>query len=141
VDAWLAGSAVTRVTCHRTDVLSSASIHSSGVRLGWSRGGAFGVGFYTSTEVDEFYGDATVVVAVRLMRPLIGAPDEVEERIDRLHRTVRPADRGLTPEGAAAVRAELLRLGYDGLIVHDAGGDGVAFVIALHPETVRVVVP
>ena len=141
VDAWLADSVVKTVTYHRTSALAAQSILRSGVRIVWPRGAAFGLGFYTATAVDEFYGDTTLTVAMRLLSPLVGPMADVEELVDRLHRRVRPTDRGLTAEGAVAVRVELLRLGYDGLVVKDAGGDGVDFVIALEADAVKVVVP
>ena len=46
----------------------------------------------------------------------------------------------ITPTIAAAIRLELMRLGYDGIVVVDGGGDGVDYVIALVSEAVRVVV-
>lgn len=141
VATWLADSVVKTVTYHRTSALAARAILRGGARIVWPRGAAFGLGFYTATEVDDFYGDTTVTVAVRLRRPLAGPMQAVEEFVDRLHRRLRPTDWGLTAEGTAAVRTELLRLGYDGLIVQDAGGDGIDFVIAFHASAVKVVVP
>ncbi len=39
------------------------------------------------------------------------------------------------------IRDELLRAGYDGIIVRDGGGDGIDYVIAIDNATVKVVVP
>ena len=46
----------------------------------------------------------------------------------------------MTPSLGRQLRRELLRSGYDGLIVGDAGGDGIDYVIAIVDESVRIVV-
>ncbi len=45
----------------------------------------------------------------------------------------------LTPPVAAAIRRELLGRGYDAMIITDAVGDGVDYVIALDSVTVKAV--
>jgi hypothetical protein len=109
-----------------------------GVNVERSRSGAYGQGFYTATEPDYFFGEVIVTVAIRLLRPMAGTNAEVEEVIDAIARRARPQDRGLTPEGRRAVRLALLRLGYDGIVLHDGGGDGIDYVIALDEAMVKV---
>ena len=38
------------------------------------------------------------------------------------------------------MRLELLRLGYDGIVIHDGGGDGIDYAVAIDEATVKVVV-
>lgn len=140
VDDWLADSAVKAVTYHRTSVLSASDVIEHGVDLAKSRIGSFGQGFYTATESDEFYGPAEVAVAIRTTQPPIGLADDLGLYIDHLARELRPDQNRLTPQVAKAIRRELLRLGYDGIVAKDAGGDGIDYVIAIKDGTVRVVV-
>jgi hypothetical protein len=140
VDAWLADSMNKRVTYHRTTRLAAQNILEGGVDIERSRGGAFGRGFYTATDAGPFAGDAMLDVAIRTCRPLAGHLDEIEAQLDeftaRFSRTRR-----LTPRVAEQIRQELLGLGYDGLIVRDAGGDGIDYVVALTADAVKVVQP
>lgn len=141
VSDWLAGSAVARVAYHRTTALSARSIQVRGVNLARCRTGAYGQGFYSSTEVDEYHGDTTVTVAIRLTRPVVGHMDEVVRLIDDIIYAAYGRMRSLTPEVAMEIRRRLIRLGYDGLVINDAGGDGIDDVVALHPHSVRIVIP
>jgi hypothetical protein len=139
VDAWLADSVNKRVTYHRTSAAAAEQIIAQGVDISTSRIGSFGLGFYTATESDPFYGPVEIAVAVRTVRPLVGDLDAIEALMDRL--AARFGRDRLTPEVAAAIRRELLDSGYDGIVVRDAGGDGVDYVIALDESSVRVVRP
>ena len=140
VDAWLADSVNRQLTYHRTSAEAAGNILRQ--RVDVSRGviGAYGQGFYTATRADSVHGAVELALAVRLRRPLQGPVDEVAGVVDALARLVTgsPTPR-ITPEVTAGVRRELLDLGYDGLIVWDAGGDGIDYVIALQAETVKVV--
>ena len=130
VDAWLADSAVRVVTYHNTNRRSAEAILRDGVRIERSWNGSFGHGFYTTTVPDPFYGEVEVMVAVCLQFPLLGEENEVSDVITMI--TSRLGDRSgrLSPPVAAAVRQELLDLGYDGIVVVDGGGDGIDYVIA-----------
>src|SRR6185436_264693 len=110
-----------------------------GVDMGQSRIGAYGQGFYTSTTPEPFYGPAEIVVAVRLLTPLVGHLDDIEEHIDEMVDRLSLGDHRMTPELARRIRRALLDAGYDGLVIHDGGGDGVDYVIAIADGTVRVV--
>jgi hypothetical protein len=67
--------------------------------------------------------------------------EDVESAIDDLGYRLRPEDRGrMTIAAAVMVRDELLRMGYDALVIRDAGGDGVDVVVALRREIVKVVI-
>ncbi len=103
--------------------------------------GAFGQGFYTSTVPDPFHGPSELTVAIRTRNPLVGQFEDVESAIDDLGYRLRPEDRGrMTIAAATLVRNELLRMGYDALVIRDAGGDGVDVVVALRREIVKVVI-
>ena len=140
VDTWLADSVVKRVTYHRTSPEAARSIVERGVSVERSRIGMYGQGFYTLTEPDEFYGEAEVIVAMRLLSPLVGSVEDINEAVDRLVRRYDPRRGELSPQVASAIRRELIQNGYDGLMVHDGGGDGIDLVIVLRDEVVRVVV-
>jgi hypothetical protein len=140
VPAWLADSANQRVTYHNTTPSAAAQIRRSGVRIEASRIGSFGQGFYTSTEPDPFFDDVTVEVAIRLRAPLVGHLDAVEAYMDCLTNRLNPEDPSMTPALARRVRHVLLAEGYDGLVIRDAGGDGIDHGIAIVDGTVRVVV-
>lgn len=142
VDAWLAGSAVRVVTYHRTSHWAARSILERGVDITRSRIGAYGQGFYTATEpVDEELYDITLTVAVRLERPLVGSSDDVGTRVDALilerYGTLRP----ITPDVAATIRRQFIRLEYDGLMVQDVGEDGLDYIVAFFGASVKVVQP
>ena len=140
VDAWLADSAVRVVTYHRTTRLGARSILERGIDIRRSRIGAYGQGFYTVTNPDVFHGDAIITTAVRLRNPLVGGFDDLSEYFDRLTARFSPLERLLTPVVASQIRRQLLSDGYDGIVVHDGGGDGIDYVIALVDDVVRVVV-
>jgi hypothetical protein len=123
-----------------TTAQAAREIREWGVNIERSHGGAYGQGFYTATEADPFFGQVIVIAAIRLIRALIGTVDEIESMVDTLARRARPLDRGLTPRGSRAVRRELLRLGYDGIVIYDGGGDGIDYIIALDEATVKIVV-
>jgi hypothetical protein len=127
---WLAGSAVTVLLTHCTDVASAQSIFEGGVDIERSRPDAgWGQGFYSATIPDLRFGPATVRVAVRLMRPLV-----VRDTIDAaelLERLLEQAD-------VDDVRIALLNAGYDGVVVDFGGGD--LEVVAYHNSQVKVVV-
>jgi hypothetical protein len=139
VASWLAGSSVLGITFHRTSREAASRICRRGVDPERSRVGAFGAGFYTATIDEAEYGPARVVVAIRLLTPLTGTFDEVEEIVDRIARSLNPPRGEITARVAAQIRRELLGLGYDGIIVPDGGGDGVDWIIALTREAVKVV--
>lgn len=141
VDAWLADSVNKVVTFHRTTRWAAHDIVRSGADITRSHVGSFGQGFYTATRSDAFFGEAEVAVAVRIRRPLLGHLDEIEEQMDDFLARLGAPQRRMTPDVAAAVRQELLRLGYDGILIQDAGGDGVDFVIALENQQVKAVQP
>lgn len=141
VDAWLVDSVIKSPTYHRTSPAAAHDILEHGADPERSAIGAFGQGFYTSTQPDSFHGTAEVEVAVRTRDPMIGHIDDLEPAIDDLGRRLRPEARGrMTRDVAAAIRQELLDLGYDGIVIQDAGGDGVDYVVALLDETVKVVI-
>lgn len=73
------------------------------------------------------------------MPSVIGQMDEVVALIDDLIYAISGQARLLTPDVSAAIRRRLIQLGYDGLVVFDAGGDGIDYVIALHPRSVKIV--
>jgi hypothetical protein len=139
VDAWLADSAVRVVTYHNTDRRSADAILRDGVQIERSWNGSFGRGFYTTTVPDPFYGEIAMTVAVRLLHPLHGDEDRVGDVVAMISRRVGDRTGRLSPPVAAAVRQELLSLGYDGIVVVDGGGDGVDYVIALEARAVKVV--
>ena len=139
VDAWLADSAVRVVTYHNTDRVSADAILRDGPRVELSRTGSYGQGFYTSTVPDPFFGEVQIAVAVRLRRPLTMHFDEMDQLMRRLVLRLSPLDPRLTLLQSRRIRRELLAEGYDGIIVRDAGGDGVDYVIALVDTVVRVV--
>jgi hypothetical protein len=56
VGAWLSDSIVQRVTFHRTSPEAALRILKEGVDPDVSEHGAYGQGFYTATETDEFCG-------------------------------------------------------------------------------------
>jgi hypothetical protein len=124
---------------HRTSAEAAARIRRLGVDPERSRVGSFGCGFYTATVEEEEYDPNGVTVAIRLMNPLTGRFADVEEAIDRIAVQLNPPGGQISPSIAAAIRRELLQLGYDGIIVPDGGGDGVDWVIALTGATVKVV--
>ena len=139
VDGWLADSVNKAVTYHRTSHEAARSIKERGVDLSHVWIGSYGHGFYTATEAEVFHGEAEVAVAVRLTRPLQGDPESVGRVVDDVIVLVSGGKSRLTPPVAAAVRRELLRMGHDGIIVTDGGGDGIDYVIALDAGTVKVV--
>jgi hypothetical protein len=128
------------VTYHNTSPGAAELIRRLGVNVEASRIGSFGQGFYTTSVPDPFYGDTVVSVAIRLRDPLIGHLDELAVTMERLVRRLNPTTGLLTPPVARLIRRELLMAGYDGIVVHDAGGDGVDYVISLVDEAVKVVV-
>jgi len=130
---------VTAITYHRTSSQAAAQIRARGVDPERSRVGSFGQGFYTSTVEEVEFGSVTIAVAVRLLSPLTGAFAEIEDLVDRITARLSPRSGALTMVVAAGIRRELLRLGYDGIIVPDGGGDSVDWVIALAGESVKVV--
>ena len=138
VAAWLADSVVKTVTYHRTSPEAARFIVERGVRITRSMIGSFGQGFYSATVSDEFYGDAEVTVAVRIRRPLLGDLTSVSDELDRLARRYSRSGR-ITPPVAERIRLALLAEGYDGIVVYDAGGDDVDYVVALDADTVKVV--
>lgn len=139
VETFLAGSVVRTVTYHRTSRFGAQSILERGIDISRSRIGAYGQGFYTTTESDPFFGDVVVTLAVRLVSPLYGDENWVAEVVN--HIAARLGDRSgrITPEVAAGIRQELMNLGYDGIVVIDGGGDGIDYVIALEERVVKVV--
>jgi hypothetical protein len=76
-----------------------------------------------------------------MRHPLIGRPGDVGEFVDDLVTEVGRTAPPVTPEIAAQMRRELLRLGYDGIIVQDATDEGFDFVVALEASSVKVVQP
>ncbi len=140
VAIWLADSVVKVVTYHNTTPQTAPLIRRYGVNIEASRIGTFGQGFYTTTVPDPFFGDVTVPVAIRLRDPLIGHLDDIAVTMEQLVRRMNPIDGRLTPPVGRLIRREFLDAGYDGLVVHDAGGDGVDYVISIVNEAVRVVV-
>jgi hypothetical protein len=139
VAAWLADSVVTAITYHRTSYQAPAHIRASGVDPARSRVGSFGQGFYTSTVEEVEFGSVSIAVAVRLLSPLTGTFAAIEDLVDRIAARLNPRSGALTMAVAVGIRRELLRLGYDGIIVPDGGGDGVDWVIALSGDSVKVV--
>jgi hypothetical protein len=140
VDAWLADSVVRVVTFHNTDRRSTAAILRDGARVGRSRNGSYGQGFYTATLPDPFHGELELTVAVRLLSPLVGHVSAMGPFMDRLALRLGPLDPSITPGLARQIRRELLAEGYDGIVAYDGGGDGIDYVIALVDEAVRIVV-
>ena len=141
VAAWLADSANKLVTYHRTTREAAADILDRGVDVSRSRIGSYGQGFYTATDVSQRPGDADLQVAVWLLHPLIGDAVDVDAEIDQVVRRLAGPRGRLTLLMAARVRQVLLAEGYDGLVVHDAEGDGIDYVIALEAGSVKVVRP
>ena len=138
VGEWLADSAVKSVTYHRTTRQAADDIIEHGVDLSKSWRGAYGAGFYTATSTEGLPGDIDVPVAVRLRNPLQGHAGEIGARLDVLTRQLGYG--AMTPRAAAAVRRHLVESGYDGVVVEDAGGDGIDYVIAIESGSVKVVV-
>jgi hypothetical protein len=126
-------------TFHRTSQEAADRIRRSGVDPERSRVSTFGAGFYTATIEEVEYGPSVVVVAIRLLTPLTGTFDVIEEIVDRLAIRFNPPHGRITMRVAAQIRREFLRLGYDGIVVLDGGGDGVDWVIALTGGAVKVV--
>jgi hypothetical protein len=122
-------------------VQAARDILRRGVDISRSRIGSYGQGFYTATETDRFYGPVEIAVAIRLTQPLRGDHPFIEATIDAIVQRLQPGALDFSPELSARVRRELMRLGYDGIIVSDAGGDGIDYVIALGDRAVKVVQP
>ena len=139
VAAWLADSANRRITYHRTTREAAANIVAKGVDIERSVIGTFGQGFYTVTDPQDLPGDAEVTVAVRILHGLVGPYDAVEDFIDALVHQRFGRQQPITPQIARVIREELRRLGYDGIVAFDGGGDGIDYVIALLPAAVKVV--
>jgi hypothetical protein len=140
VDAWLADSVVRVVTYHRTTFFAARSILERGVDITRSRIGTYGQGFYTSTATPaEEFGEITMTVAVRLRRPLVGSQEQIAAQVDDLvierYGNLRP----ITPPAAAAVRRRFIRLGYDGLVIHDVDCEGTDYIVALFGASVKVI--
>jgi hypothetical protein len=141
VNAWLADSAVKSVTYHRTSHQAARDIIAHGIDPSRSFHAAYGQGFYTSTVPDEFFGETQLAIAVRSRNPLAGPAAAVEQIVDDMLWRLRPQARGrMMPDVAMAIRRELLRLGYDGMVIGDAGGDGVDYVVVIAPGTAKVVI-
>src|SRR3954468_6351805 len=117
VAAWLLDSVNGRVTYHNTTPLSAAEIRRRGVNIDRSRLGAFGQGFYSSTEPEPFYGPVAIRVAIRLRHPLVGHLDDVEANLDDLMDRLSLGRPEMTPTMSRRIRRELLNTGYDGLVV------------------------
>jgi D-aminopeptidase len=80
-----------------------------------------------------------VVVAVKTQTPLLGPPGEVEPIVDEIGQRLVPRARGrMTREVGIVTRLELLRVGYDALVIQDVDGEGTDFVVALLPQNVKV---
>jgi len=141
VDAWLADSAVSTVTYHNTDRLSAQAILANSVAIERCRVSSYGQGFYTATQADPFFGEVELVVAIRLVSPLRGEDGFVGPFIDRIAEQHGAPGGRLTSSMGRSVRRELLRLGYDGIVVEDADGEDVDYVIALEGHSVKVVRP
>jgi hypothetical protein len=141
VDAWLADSAVRVVTYHNTDRWAADAILRNGVDIDRCRVSTYGQGFYTATQADPFFGEVQLVVAVRLVSPLRGEDGFVGPLVDRMAEQYGAPGVRLTSSMGRIVRRELLRLGYDGIVVEDATGEGVDYVIALEGHAVKVVRP
>jgi hypothetical protein len=141
VDSWLSVSANRRVTYHRTSAQAAQAIVQHGVDISRSRIGSYGQGFYTATHTDAIYGEVVIPVAIRLTAPLIGDDTSVGSIVDAIADRLAPIGRRITPHVAAGIRRELLSLGYDGMVVVDADGDGIDYVIALDGRSVRVIQP
>ena len=138
---WLLDSVNGRVTYHRTSEHAARDVVRRGVDISRSRIGSYGQGFYTATETDLFYGPVELAVAIRLTQPLQGDHSFVEATIDEIVQRLQPGARDLSPELSAGVRRELMRLGYDGIMIVDAGGDGIDYVVAFDEHTVKVLRP
>lgn len=140
VPGWLVDSVNKAVTYHRTTRAAAQDILEHGVDVARSRIGSYGQGFYTATDPGAFPGDATLAVAIRTRHPLVGELEEIADQIDAIARVVTGSPR-ITPAVSAAIRRELVRVGYDGIVVRDAGGDGIDYVVALDSRTVKVIQP
>jgi hypothetical protein len=143
VDAWLADSANKRVTYHRTTYADAQDIIEHGVDIARSRVAAYGQGFYTrTTRADELHlGEAEVPIAIRTLHPLAGEYETMDAEIERRTRLIGGAPGRLTHQVAGAIRRELLQEGYDRMVIRDAEGVGVDFVVALEASSVKVVQP
>jgi len=139
VAAWLADSVNTQLTYHRTLRADAQDILEHGVDVTRSRIGAYGQGFYTATDPAVFPGEAVVTLAIRARRPLVGDEPDIADQTDALARRFGRTGR-ITLAVAAAIRQELLGLGHDAIIVRNAVGEGVDYVIALDSVAVKVVV-
>lgn len=139
VPAWLADSVVKTLTYHRTTAAAAREIVEHGVQISRSRIGSYSQGFYTATVADPFYGDTELTVAIRALRPLVGDQATIAAHIDEIGD--RLGSNRITPAIAGSMRRELRRLGYDAVVVSDAGGDGIDYVIALRGDIVKVVLP
>ncbi|MBI4492486.1 MAG: hypothetical protein HY690_06805 [Chloroflexi bacterium] len=138
VKDWLADSVNKRITFHRTARLAAEEIIKHGVDISRSRIGAYGQGFYTTTDPEGLPGDTILEVTIRLLKPLVGDSEAVGSLADEV--ALRVSGRSaITRPTAHLIRQELLNRGYDGMIIRDAGGDGIDFVVALLGETVKVV--
>jgi hypothetical protein len=130
VAAWLADSVVNTVTVHRTDERSARAILERGVEIALTSADAgWGQGFYSSTIPDTQYGDAQVLVAVRLIHPLV-IQDSVRDA-ETLETLLQQAD---TDHFREAIQGA----GYDGVVVHFGPGD--LMVVAFRDDQVKVVV-
>jgi hypothetical protein len=141
VAEWLADSVNQTVTFHRTSHEAASALIAAGVDVLRSTIGAYGQGFYTTSMADEFFGEAEVAVAIRLRRPLLGRAEVVADAVDALIDETWGRGTPIAPAVARSIRTELLRRGYDRIIVADGGGDGIDYVIALQSATVKVIVP
>lgn len=127
------------MTYHCTSREAAERIREHGAGPERSRVGAFGQGFYTATVQEGVFGPACVTVALCLRSPLTGSFAEVEHVIATIATRLSPLSGRISVTVAAGIRRELLRLGYDGIMVPDGGGDGVDWVIGLREDVVKVV--
>ena len=141
IDTWLADSVNKLVTYHQTSIIAARAIQRYGIDLRHARVGTYGHGFYTATQPDSFQGGIELRAAVRIRHPLVGHVDEIGDLVDALARHSEDPLGRITPIVAAGIRQEFLRRGHDGIIVWDAGGDGIDYVIALVADAVKVIEP
>ena len=109
VDEWLRDSAVKRTTFHWTSAADARQIVAEGVRSARTDPEAtWGRGFYASTRYLRGFGDTSVHVAVRLLRPLV-VEDRIAPRewLDELRVAL----------GTDDVRSTLLAAGSDGVVI------------------------
>jgi hypothetical protein len=118
--------------------------HSTGLDPGKTRKGVFGAGTYVAVgKADRSFGGESAVRAhLDVRKPFVIANDNASEAMKPYREA---AQKNVGKMEGEEVAREITRLlekdGYDSVRVKGAGPDGQDWVVAFHPEQIRVVAP